>query len=278
MVYNGTMPFWGFPDATNTGCEDYYDVVPFVAEFWNTLCTLPFIYASLYMVQRFRDFDPQLNWLFLMVCIGGALTNFYHLTARAFFEVMDYLPSAYCICIAFQLVYEAFEAYIAKTRKKVRKMWLGSRALEALLALFVVATTIDQLFFKTFTTLISVVLYGIVFGTVCLSGFLGMKHPGAQTCVYLTLSLFLSTIGFFIWYFDSEKCDEPREFPIHFFWHLFNFFGLFLWALFIANIRGKYWGYRVRFSFRHLIKVTEHLPVEDTEAPETRPPHAVRLR
>ena len=151
------------------------------------------------MVQRFRDFDPQLNWLFLMVCIASALTNFFHLTARAFFEVMDFWPSAYCICIAFQLVYEAFEAYIAKTRKKERKMWLGSRKLEALLALFIAASTIDVLFLNAFTKLISVTLLGIVFGTVCLSGFLGMKHPGAQTFVYLTLSLFSLTIAFFIW-------------------------------------------------------------------------------
>ena len=44
--------YWGYPDATVQFCEDKYNVLPYVAEYYNTMSALSYVIVGLFFYNQ----------------------------------------------------------------------------------------------------------------------------------------------------------------------------------------------------------------------------------
>ena len=99
--------FWGKVDASMDWCEGNYVTSRYVAEWWNTLSSLPMVFYGLYgFIQTRRHASTEWRYtisFLLFMCVGIGSTLF-HMTLRHFAQMLDELPmlwavAAFVVCI-----------------------------------------------------------------------------------------------------------------------------------------------------------------------------------
>lgn len=88
-------PYWGHSDASIQWCEKDYHVSPYVAEFWNTLSSLPIALFGLLgwiAAKKHAQAEMRFDLAFFGLFIVGLGSTAFHATMRRYAQSMDELP------------------------------------------------------------------------------------------------------------------------------------------------------------------------------------------
>ena len=88
--------FWGVPTASIDWCEQNYAVLPWVAEFWNTLSSFAMVGAGLVGVST-RRFAAEIRVAFALLILVGLGSVAFHATLRFGLQMLDELPMLYLV-------------------------------------------------------------------------------------------------------------------------------------------------------------------------------------
>jgi dihydroceramidase len=75
--------------------EEFYQVVPYIAEFWNTVSNLPFILIGLYRLKN----GTSLGLLYVLYALAGVCSGIHHATTPKWTIIIDWIPIASTIVI-----------------------------------------------------------------------------------------------------------------------------------------------------------------------------------
>ena len=71
--------------------EDFYNISPYIAEFWNTLTNLPFIlfgsYHIIFTELHFNTFNT-----YILLIMAGIASAYHHATPNPSTIIIDYIP------------------------------------------------------------------------------------------------------------------------------------------------------------------------------------------
>ena len=83
--------FYGKTGLCKRKHEKFYNVSPYIAEFWNTLTNLPFILIGLYNILYYQlDFNLMVAYLLLIGC--GIGSSIHHASHEEWTIVIDWIP------------------------------------------------------------------------------------------------------------------------------------------------------------------------------------------
>ena len=77
-----TTYFWGVPDVRFDWCEPYYNISPYVAEYWNAYSNLPFFFVFLFLSYRFFMNGNKMFPYVLMLMLETVAEMSAHIMAR----------------------------------------------------------------------------------------------------------------------------------------------------------------------------------------------------
>ncbi|MFT7623321.1 MAG: dihydroceramidase [Myxococcota bacterium] len=226
--------YWAAKGAASSvdWCEPNYVVSQFIAEFWNTLSSIPIALAGLYGLYRLggskisgSKISARFTWSFLAVAIIGLGSVAFHGTLLKSAQALDELPMIYC---SLTLVYALANRTEIGTPKS-RRWAIG---LTAYAVAFTVAYALLPQLFELF-----IVSYGlIVGGVVIVSARLSWGPTGTPThkkLYYWAAGGYLSGV-FFLWMPEHVflACDHPAQAAhLHAWFHSTSVVGTYSWLL-----------------------------------------------
>jgi dihydroceramidase len=96
--------FWGPITSTIEWCEGNYMIVPWVAEFWNTVTSLIIALFGLVGWRLHRDHDLGMRLAFITLAVVGLGSVAFHGTLRFEAQMMDELPMMWgALCMFYNL-------------------------------------------------------------------------------------------------------------------------------------------------------------------------------
>jgi dihydroceramidase len=188
-------------------CETDYKHSSFIAEYYNTLSSIPMIILGFYGYYYYKKLhNNQINWRFVvLICIGFGSTLF-HATMVRFSQLLDEIPM---IWLNSFLIYEMVPSYI----------W------------FVSAGTITY-YYTLYNSYEIFLLYFIASGLFVffIPIFYLRKNIFAKKLLYLSLGLFI--IGFTKWVIDNSLCHHVSDYYLHAWWHIWSGFSVYFYIQF----------------------------------------------
>ena len=76
--------YWGYPDASVSFCEDKYNVLPYVAEYYNTMSAISYLIVGL-ILKNFKKLNKISNSILFL----GVGTMLLHGTLRKYGQWID---------------------------------------------------------------------------------------------------------------------------------------------------------------------------------------------
>lgn len=73
--------------------EQFYTVIPFVAEFWNTLSNLPLILIGLFRLYT-HTYGAKVKFLYEMMVLAGVCSGIHHALPMRGSIILDWIPIA----------------------------------------------------------------------------------------------------------------------------------------------------------------------------------------
>ena len=218
--------FWGVPTASIDWCEQNYAVVPWVAEFWNTLSSLAMVGAGTLGVST-RRFAPGVRVAFALLVGVGLGSVAFHGTLRFGLQMLDELPMLYLVTWLVWLLVET-----GPTRRLGR--WFPA-ALVAYVLLATAGTTLNRGHAQFLA-------FHLSFGALeifCLLrlAWLALRPENAPVRRLFALGLLSYVAGIAVWFVDLKDCrlvsvtlpahgiPNPQ---LHAWWHVLVSLGFFL--------------------------------------------------
>eukprot|EP01084_Bolivina_argentea_P224109 379033_1 len=87
--------YWGNVDSLQDWCEPNYVITFYIAEFFNTLSSIPMILCciiGIYFARKAKIKEPRYMLCFLSLGITGIGSCLFHGTLRYYMQLMDELP------------------------------------------------------------------------------------------------------------------------------------------------------------------------------------------
>mmetsp|Transcript_24965 Transcript_24965/g.44386 ORF Transcript_24965/g.44386 Transcript_24965/m.44386 type:complete len:279 (-) Transcript_24965:303-1139(-) len=241
-VVHGTsnaFGFWGEVDSKIDFCEPHYGVTPYVAEFYNSLSSLIYVFMGTYgfvatMRMNCRWIYPILFATLTLIGIGSTI---FHGTMRWWAELWDELPMllfGFLILVCLQGTHPVTSGtvgtyfYIAVTLGIVSA------------AVFYVKYQFYEIFLHSFTAIIVVAV---------LLGFT-MKTNSSQTHQLLFLALSEIILGKLVWSVEHQLCGFTHYvIPyLHVVWHICSSFAAYHFVLYAMALRFEFFGYSAVWS------------------------------
>ena len=238
---------WG--DAASVDwCEPNYVVTPYVAEWWNTLSSLPLALLGLYGAWRVyqlpNTIERRFFVLFLALAVVGAGSMAFHGTLLASAQALDELPMIYGgLAFVYCLVNRN-----GHNPRRERGWQIG-------LSAYGVAFTVGYFTLESYFTLFIWSYAGIVTALV-LGGIRLALNPERSSTHRLLLAVAASSFvgGVFGFWFPEHvwlSCHHPAQSAqLHSLWHLAAGGGTYLGILFAMWDRMERRGQAPRLQFR----------------------------
>jgi dihydroceramidase len=222
----GPAGFWGVPTASIDWCEQNYAVLPWVAEFWNTLSSLAMVVAGMVGVST-RRFGAGVRFAFALLIGVGLGSVAFHGTLRFGLQMLDELPMLYLVTWLVWLLVET-----GPTRR------LG-RWFPAMLAGYVMLATAGTTLNRGDAQFLA---FHLSFGALeifCLVRvtWLALRRENAPARKRFALGLLAYAAGIAVWFVDLKHCrfvsvtvpahgiPNPQ---LHAWWHVLVSLGFFL--------------------------------------------------
>lgn len=239
--------FWQGPPANVDWCEPNYVVTPYVAEWWNTLSSLPMVALGVYGLWRWTRLAGGLRrhaWLFAGLAMVGMGSTAFHGTLLRPAQALDELPMVYLGMVG---------AWALALRAAPREAGGG---LAAAMVAYAVGFTVTY-FVAEASFLVFIGSYGLLVAYAALrSSWLtwGRPAPGLlQRLLAVSWLGFVGTLGL-CWLPEHVflPCDHPLQvLPLHALWHLGAGAGTYAWCLWAvadrARVEGRELGLRAGF-------------------------------
>ncbi len=233
MSSSSVEPYWGTIDANMDWCESNYAFTPYVAEFMNTISSIPIILYGVYgwwMSRRFALNESRFSTSFFGLAMVGIGSTLFHATLRRYAQCLDELPMLWTAAV---LLYNSID---------VGTGFPIYKSIKTNSSKFTILQPSSTTFFTHRRSLKLILLFSLIFMTAIyfyipdlfLLFFLGYGFFVVSFTVLMARSIF---------YVDSKRFSAiPRKL---FQWAFLGYFGGFLvWS--IENVACQYlptWAY-----------------------------------
>ena len=229
--------FWGPPTSSIDWCETNYAVSHYVAEWFNTLSSVPLIVVGLLGVRwHWRVLERRFLLVFASVALVGVGSTAFHGTLLFRLQMLDELPMLYTATLMVYLLLEG-------NPKPAHGRWLPL----ALLAYLSVATfgatvtrgSVQAWFFQVSFTLLEFLGLYLTYRIYRAS-----TAPDQRQAFRIGMALYSAAIV--AWYIDFGHCEAwiaalaqvgLPNLQLHALWHVLVAGGLYLLILVIAHHR-----------------------------------------
>jgi len=222
--------FWGAVDANVDWCEQNYVVSPYIAEYWNTLSSIPIIVYGIVgavCTHRYASKERRYILAFIALAIVGLGSVAFHATLRKTAQFMDEVPMLWT-SLSFMFNLWEYET-VRPTRPYL--LWL--------LPLIGVVVTFSYivlhwypLFLFAYTGLVGILFFR--------SAYLCFIIPSPRYIRWMFVSSAVCYVGgTVLWIIENAICDVVRPYYFHAIWHLGAGAGTYVWCLFTVSIRAK---------------------------------------
>lgn len=228
-------PFWGPVDSNINWCENDYEVSPYVAEFYNTVSSLPMIFlglrGALWVATRAAAL-PRFRFYVGFACLGvvGVGSTMFHATLRYHYQLLDELPMLYG---------NAALLYISLEDDRTPKY--PGPALPLFLVAFTTAVTVVYLAFPAWYIIFLVSYSAILLLQVAIYVRTLRKEwisERARKLFWLSFASYFS--GVFLWMLENAACQHlPGWWKLHAVWHLLAGTGTYLVIEFGLAVRAE---------------------------------------
>src|SRR5258706_3964253 len=92
QVKNG---YWGIIDSTIDWCEPNYIITVYIAEFFNTISSLPMVlwaFLGFFLTRKYVNCESRFSFAFLMLGLVGLGSVAFHGTLRYHYQLLDEIP------------------------------------------------------------------------------------------------------------------------------------------------------------------------------------------
>mmetsp|Transcript_23797 Transcript_23797/g.33312 ORF Transcript_23797/g.33312 Transcript_23797/m.33312 type:complete len:284 (+) Transcript_23797:179-1030(+) len=240
--------YWGPQDSSIDFCEESYAVTPYVAEFWNSISSLMYVYFGLYGVQKSVELGCRWVYptMFATLALIGCGSTIFHGTMKWWGELWDELPM-----LLLGLLYLVALAEIHPVSSGTTG-WYFYISVAAMLAGVVVAYMqfkVYEIFLHSFTVLIAT---AIIISLTSQS-----KHFKMKLLMYLMLAeLGLARL---FWALDHELCGSAGLIPyFHVIWHVLSCFAAYHYILYLLALRYEKLGHDSVFQKHHSVSELVH--------------------
>ncbi|KAI8075664.1 hypothetical protein BDF21DRAFT_423415 [Thamnidium elegans] len=237
--------YWGPVTSTIDWCEENYIVSPYIAEFFNTITNLGFVFFSLFGIYNvFRNnASKKLIVAYLGVMMVGFGSWFFHMTLQYNMQLLDELPMLYVACI---MIWQTFIVDPIST--------IG---IKLPIALAICSGTISYVYIIINDPVFHQVSYAllvfcIVFRAILLVGRVPNEYNTYEK-PRLQLLLWLAALGFIlsfaIWNIDNIYCVSLKSWrstvstltgsvsELHGWWHIGTALGVYYFIVFCEWIQ-----------------------------------------
>lgn len=232
-------PWWGAIDASTDWCEANYVVSPYIAEFVNTLSSLPLIYFGLFglvMTHRWATTDRRFHLAFCILTSVGIGSTIFHGTLRRSAQMFDEIPM-----LISNVVFLYYFLENARVRKYRWSKVLCSSVVSVIILLYVL--TKNYAFFITVTTITELAVLGVTIVTIACT-----DTPTPANRLF-TWFVALYGVGFFLWMLDNQYCAVVAHWYLHAWWHLLAGFGTYCYILFFLTLRRHTFGEATKIAW-----------------------------
>ncbi|KAK4517260.1 uncharacterized protein ATC70_000592 [Mucor velutinosus] len=239
-----TKNFWGEVTSTIDWCEENYTVSPYLAEFWNTITNLGFVFFSLF--GTYNVLKNRSSKSFILAYLGVAFVGFgswcFHMTLQYEMQLLDELPMIYVASIVMWLTFLADPK--SENTIKVPFALTVYSAVITWSYLIINNPVFHQISYAILV--IGVVIRAIkLFNTVPKS--YTYEVPRMQCLLWMSALGFI--VAFILWNIDNQFCSSLRSWrstvpfligatsELHGWWHIGTGLGVYYFIVFCEWIQ-----------------------------------------
>ncbi len=185
--------YWGKSDISITFCENKYDHVYWIAEYYNTISSLFYIFVSLFFIKK----NYKIGLSIFFIGVGSVLL---HGTNRIYGEWVD---ETSMLCFSYFII-----QYIYSINNKN----LSGIYLIVLNIIYLTFSNYYIIFFSMFIGLQAYIYYLLYI----------YNYLDTLKSVYIFL------FSCIFWLLDLLKCDLVKHLYFHVFWHIFTAFSIYM--------------------------------------------------
>ena len=212
--------------------EPNYAITIYVAEFFNTISSLPMIllgllgiYYTTYIAQFKNEKRYTLCFIALVIVGIGSVT--FHATLRWHFQLLDELPMMTANYI--------FLYTILETSKKEGSPTNWTNII--ILSLVTLMSIIGYVIFKLWFLFIGSYTFGIIMQWISLFPYLiDTKNYSIKAFITLLITYYG---GLVLWILDLHQCELVKPYHFHSLWHIGAGYGTYIYLLMLVSLRIK---------------------------------------
>lgn len=234
--------FWGPVDSLMDWCEPNYVITPYIAEFFNTLSSIPMIiWALIGIIYTYKYCTKEKKYIMaflVLFCVGSGSVAF-HGTLRFHAQLLDELPM---MMGDFVLLYCCIEAESPKASIPLAILFLFFAILE------IVLYVVYQWWF------IFLLGYAVgVFAQVVIC-YTRIRSYSSLLRKIFYASVILYFVAFTLWFSENAFCPHVQKWQLHAIWHLGAGYGVYLWILSLIIMRCEF------LKKKPQIRITQPIP------------------
>eukprot|EP00043_Microstomoeca_roanoka_P019100 m.210858 g.210858 ORF g.210858 m.210858 type:complete len:264 (+) comp16940_c4_seq3:1588-2379(+) len=248
MAGNHFTPFWGHPTSTLDWCEENYKVLPYIAEFWNTVSNLALILPC--FVGLYNCYTASLEWRFVFSFLGllivGIGSWLFHMTLLWHYQLVDELSMIYASCIFMFCIVDA-------------RVSAGSNGLLLSIALLVYAVLVTYFYIRHKAVLFHQTSYALQVAGIMFFAYLKSRAAPPHIRALFPIALASYVFAFLLWNIDNQLCGTLQfvraylgifapVVQLHAWWHIGVGIGSYLYIVFGIAARMQELKRRVNIS------------------------------
>eukprot|EP00818_Percolomonas_sp_WS_P001638 CAMPEP_0117439756 /NCGR_PEP_ID=MMETSP0759-20121206/2727_1 /TAXON_ID=63605 /ORGANISM="Percolomonas cosmopolitus, Strain WS" /LENGTH=287 /DNA_ID=CAMNT_0005231477 /DNA_START=116 /DNA_END=979 /DNA_ORIENTATION=- len=225
--------FWGKPTANIDWCESNFVHSFYIAETFNTLSNLIYIFTSLYGLRlcfRYKT-NPMFHCLYLSLLVIGVGSFMFHGTLQREMQALDELPMIFCVFTCFYVLWRLNFRRQRKMKNLEEDQFDTTGMKAVLVGGCIAAITFFYFKFPQIYSLFFVAFTGMTVATVymlCVVAF--GDHSSLITQKQQILErrftkeiIGLSVLALLVWVMDHALCEFSQDaFKLHTWWHFLS--------------------------------------------------------
>ncbi|KAI9365054.1 alkaline dihydroceramidase [Pilaira anomala] len=236
--------YWGPVTSTIDWCEENYTVSPYIAEFFNTITNLSFIFLCMFGIYNvFRNnASKTLIPLYLGVMMVGFGSWFFHMTLQYNMQLLDELPMLYVASIA------VWHTFIADPKSTIGAKLPIALAVYSGIVSYAYIIINDPVFHQVAYALL---VLTVVIRSVLLVGKVpeGYVYEKSRMRLLLWMAALGFIVAFILWNIDNQFCLSLRVWrtrvstltgsisELHGWWHIGTALGAYSFIVFCEWIQ-----------------------------------------
>jgi len=241
--------YWGARTSAVDWCEPNYTWTVYVAEFFNTMTSLPAAFLALHSIWLTYKYgyDKRFFVVNLMVAMVGFGSAAFHGTLLYTGQILDELPMVYT---SIAMLYAVLE--MEGTDKKPVYKYTAP-----LLLAFSVIFTLVYLYLPDFFIFFLVGFIMLVLALIYQSALI-FRQPTTlfhQKLFIILASSFYVGGWLFFWIPEIVFCDQIQALNFHAFWHVTSTLGAFVMVLFLTFQREQHRGRNPQLNYNTIMGI-----------------------